>query len=111
LGPSASSDDGVQDAVAPDRRGADIGQQRVGDAVPPAELGENLARVIANGCQLPVTASRRVVGLRDTPGKQLPTAHWIKADMLITTGCGDECPHVPSVERDWPLDDPKGQPI
>jgi arsenate reductase len=34
------------------------------------------------------------------------------AHMLITMGCGDECPLVPGVERDdWPLDDPKDQPL
>jgi arsenate reductase len=34
------------------------------------------------------------------------------AHIVITMGCGDECPLVPGVERDdWPLDDPKGQPI
>lgn len=34
------------------------------------------------------------------------------ADMLITMGCGDECPVVPGLRRDdWPLPDPKGQPI
>jgi arsenate reductase (thioredoxin) len=33
------------------------------------------------------------------------------AELLITMGCGDECPVVPGVRRDdWPLDDPKGQP-
>ena len=27
-------------------------------------------------------------------------------------GCGDECPLIPGVERDdWPLDDPKDQPL
>jgi arsenate reductase len=32
------------------------------------------------------------------------------AAMLITLGCGDECPVVPGVVRDdWPLDDPKGK--
>jgi len=31
---------------------------------------------------------------------------------LITMGCGDQCPIVPGVKRDdWPLDDPKGQPL
>jgi arsenate reductase len=35
-----------------------------------------------------------------------------QAQLLITMGCGDECPYVPGVRReDWPLDDPKGQPI
>jgi arsenate reductase (thioredoxin) len=31
--------------------------------------------------------------------------------MLITMGCGDDCPYVPGVARDdWPLEDPKGKP-
>ena len=34
------------------------------------------------------------------------------ANMLITMGCGDECPYVPGVIRDdWPLEDPKGKSI
>ena len=34
------------------------------------------------------------------------------ATMLITMGCGDECPVVPGVKRDdWPLDDPKGRSL
>jgi arsenate reductase len=34
------------------------------------------------------------------------------AFLLVTMGCGDECPHVPGLKRgDWPLDDPKGQPL
>jgi arsenate reductase len=33
------------------------------------------------------------------------------ARMLITMGCGDECPFVPGARvEDWPLQDPKGQP-
>jgi arsenate reductase len=33
------------------------------------------------------------------------------ADLLVTMGCGEECPRVPGLRRDdWPLDDPKGQP-
>jgi len=35
-----------------------------------------------------------------------------EAQLLITMGCGDECPYEPGVRRDdWPLQDPKGQPI
>lgn len=35
-----------------------------------------------------------------------------QAQLLITMGCGDECPYVPGLRReDWPLEDPKGQPI
>jgi len=34
------------------------------------------------------------------------------ASLLITMGCGDECPYVPGLERDdWPLRDPKGQAV
>ena len=46
------------------------------------------------------------------------TPHYLSIDLakdahiLITMGCGDDCPLVPGVERDdWPLDDPKGQPL
>lgn len=35
-----------------------------------------------------------------------------QAHLLITMGCGDECPVVPGLRRDdWPLPDPKGQPV
>jgi len=34
------------------------------------------------------------------------------ARMLVTMGCGEECPYVPGVERaDWALPDPKGRPV
>jgi arsenate reductase len=34
------------------------------------------------------------------------------ANLLITMGCGEECPVVPGARReDWPLPDPKGRPI
>ena len=35
-----------------------------------------------------------------------------EASLLVTMGCGEACPVLPGVRRDdWPLDDPKGQPI
>ena len=35
-----------------------------------------------------------------------------EAALLVTMGCGEECPFVPGLEReDWPIPDPKGQPI
>jgi arsenate reductase len=34
------------------------------------------------------------------------------ARLLVTMGCGEECPYIPGVEvQDWPLEDPKGKPI
>jgi arsenate reductase len=42
---------------------------------------------------------------------RLLTAELAKdAALLITMGCGDECPFVPGLEiDDWPLPDPKGR--
>ncbi|MGH8456545.1 MAG: arsenate reductase ArsC [Stenotrophobium sp.] len=42
---------------------------------------------------------------------QLLTAELAQgAALLVTMGCGDECPYVPGLRRaDWPLQDPKGQ--
>ena len=35
-----------------------------------------------------------------------------RADVVVTMGCGDECPYVPGRRYlDWDLDDPKGRPI
>ena len=34
------------------------------------------------------------------------------AHIVITMGCGEACPLIPGLEHeDWPLEDPKGQPI
>jgi arsenate reductase len=34
------------------------------------------------------------------------------AALLVTMGCGDQCPYVPGLQvEDWPLEDPKGQPL
>jgi arsenate reductase len=34
------------------------------------------------------------------------------AQMLVTMGCGEQCPIVPGLKRDdWPLEDPKGKPV
>jgi protein-tyrosine-phosphatase len=36
--------------------------------------------------------------------------HW--ADVVVTMGCGDECPYIPGKRYiDWDLADPKGRPI
>jgi arsenate reductase (thioredoxin) len=37
-------------------------------------------------------------------------AEW--ADVVVTMGCGDECPYIPGKRYiDWDLTDPKGQPV
>jgi arsenate reductase len=48
---------------------------------------------------------------RATPQRLTQTVA-ARASLLVTMGCGDECPHVPGLQRDdWPLDDPAGQPL
>ena len=35
-----------------------------------------------------------------------------RADVVVTMGCGDECPYIPGKRYiDWDLPDPKGMPI
>jgi arsenate reductase (thioredoxin) len=35
-----------------------------------------------------------------------------KADVVVTMGCGDECPYIPGKRYlDWDLEDPKGRPV
>ena len=37
-------------------------------------------------------------------------AEW--ADVVVTMGCGDECPYIPGTRYlDWELPDPKGRPL
>ena len=37
-------------------------------------------------------------------------AEW--ADVVVTMGCGDECPYIPGKRYlDWELADPKGRPL
>jgi arsenate reductase len=63
---------------------------------------------------LEVVQAMREVGI-DVSGStpRLLTAELAsQATLLVTMGCGEECPFVPGARReDWPLDDPKGRPI
>jgi arsenate reductase len=37
-------------------------------------------------------------------------AEW--ADVVVTMGCGDECPYIPGKRYiDWDLEDPNGKPV
>lgn len=52
------------------------------------------------------------IDLSDRTPQQLRDEQTQTAALLITMGCGDECPYVPGLRRDdWPLEDPKGKPI
>ena len=60
-----------------------------------------------------VTAMSEVgFDLSAAPTTKLTPELAANASMLITMGCGDQCPVVPGVKRaDWPLEDPKDKPI
>ena len=60
-----------------------------------------------------VTAMREVgVDLTATSTTRLTPELASQVQVLVTMGCGDQCPNLPGAERDdWPLADPKGQPI
>ena len=46
------------------------------------------------------------------PPRRWDEADLERADVVVTMGCGDECPFVPGTRyEDWPLDDPAGQPL
>jgi len=61
-----------------------------------------------------VVAAMREIGIDVSKARpQRLTAELAsQASLLITMGCGDACPVVPGLRRDdWPLEDPKGQPV
>ena len=79
-----------------------------------------LAHAISAGTQpidqvhpVVVDAMREVgIDLSNAKPQKLTAELAQNAEMLITMGCGDECPYVPGLSRDdWPLPDPKGQDI
>ena len=56
----------------------------------------------------------REIGL-DVSGnvpQRLTTELAEQADVVVTMGCGDECPYIPGKRYlDWDLQDPKGRPV
>lgn len=60
-----------------------------------------------------VTAMREAgIDLSSATPQYLSSDLCAGAHILITMGCGEECPLIPGLERDdWPVDDPQDQPI
>ncbi len=61
-----------------------------------------------------VLSAMREVGidLGDVVPQRLTDGLAQGATLLVTMGCGDQCPYVPGLLReDWPLDDPRGKPM
>jgi len=52
------------------------------------------------------------IDLGDRVPRRLTREMAERADVLVTMGCGDECPYVPGARYiDWDLSDPQGRPI
>ena len=52
------------------------------------------------------------IDLSERQPKKLERATAEAADIIVTMGCGDECPYVPGTRYiDWDLPDPKDRPI
>jgi arsenate reductase len=52
------------------------------------------------------------IDLADRTPKLLTRELAEQADVIVTMGCGDECPFIPGKRYvDWELEDPKGRPI
>ncbi len=60
-----------------------------------------------------LTAMREVgIELEGVAPQKLTDDLAAESTILITMGCGEQCPHVPGLRRmDWPLEDPKGKPV
>ena len=61
-----------------------------------------------------VVAVMREVGmdLSDRVPRGLTREMAEQADVVVTMGCGDECPYIPGKRYvDWDLDDPAGRPV
>jgi arsenate reductase len=78
------------------------------------------ARAVSAGTQPGERVHPEVVAVMKEVGMDLSNAQPQRlslelargASLLVTMGCGDECPVVPGARRDdWPLPDPKGLPI
>lgn len=60
-----------------------------------------------------VQAMREVgIDLSEARPQKLTDELAVGAQLLVTMGCGEQCPLVPGLRReDWPLRDPKGLPM
>jgi arsenate reductase len=83
--------------AAEGRHGARSAGTQPGDRVHP-EVAEAMAEL---GIDVSDQVPRRL---------EREDAEW--ADVVVTMGCGDECPYIPGRRYlDWDLPDPKGRPL
>jgi len=58
------------------------------------------------------TMREKGIDLEGRRPRRLDRAAAERADVVVTMGCGDECPYIPGKRYiDWDLDDPKDKPV
>jgi len=96
------------------------GRSQMAAALFNAQADPERARALSAGTQPGTRVHPEVVAVMREIGVDLSSATPQRltdelasgAELLITMGCGDACPAVPGLRRDdWPLPDPKGQPL
>jgi arsenate reductase (thioredoxin) len=99
-------------------------KQNAGRSQMSQALFERAARGRHNALSAGTTPAQRVhpqvvtvmnelgIDLADRTPQQLTSELAQRADLVVTMGCGDECPYIPGKRYiDWDLTDPAGQPI
>lgn len=85
-------------------------QHLAGDRVQVLSAGSQPADQV-NPVAVAAMAEEGIDITRETP-KLLTDDAVQESDIVVTMGCGDECPYYPGKRyEDWELDDPAGQPI
>lgn len=96
------------------------GRSQMAAALFNARADPKKARAVSAGTQPGERVHPEVVAVMAEEGVDLSAQRPTKltdalaasATWLITLGCGEACPHLPGLRRDdWPIQDPKGQPI
>ena len=84
------------------RRRADGHEARSAGTRPADRVHANVAAAMAEiGIDVSEARPRRL---------EQADAEW--ADVVVTMGCGDECPYIPGKRYvDWELEDPAGRPL
>jgi arsenate reductase len=89
-----------------------IAQAFFGRAAPEHEARSAGSRPAAHVHPGVVDVMREVgIDLADRQPHKLDQEDMQWADLVVTMGCGDECPYIPGKRYvDWELDDPSGRP-
>ena len=84
------------------------------EAVAPAHEAESAGTRPAKSIHPEVLEAMREIGMEISQHKprKLTREMAERADVVVTMGCGDECPYIPGKRYiDWDLPDPKGLPL